>query len=110
MRRRPAYDAQRFNPPAPVASVTLRQLVTGAAFFIVPMLIDSGADVTLISRDVAVELGADPLDGTLYELEGFDGHVQMAEVVLLELVFLGKRFKGQFLLVDQPFGVLDGIL
>jgi hypothetical protein len=30
----------------------------------------------------------------------------MAELVLLELVFLGKRFKGQFLLVDQPFGVL----
>jgi hypothetical protein len=30
----------------------------------------------------------------------------MAEVVLLELAFFGKRFKGQFLLVDQPFGVL----
>lgn len=70
------------------------------------MLMESGADVTLIPRDVAEKLGADPLDGALYELEGFDGHVQIAEVVLLELVFLGKRFKGQFLLVDQPFGVL----
>jgi predicted aspartyl protease len=102
----PIYDAQRFNPPAPVASVTVHQLVNGAVLSDVPMLMDSGADVTLISRDVAEKLGAEPLEETRYELQGFDGSVQMAEVVLLELVFLGKRFKGQFLLIDQPLGVL----
>jgi hypothetical protein len=50
----PAYDAEHFDPPAPVASVTLRHLVTGVSLSDVPMLMDSGADVTLLPRD-AVE-------------------------------------------------------
>lgn len=44
----PEYDAENFEPPAPVAYVTLRNPVTGVLLSDVPMLIDTGADATLV--------------------------------------------------------------
>ena len=44
----PAYDTSRFNPPAPLAWVALENMESGDFVSGVPMLIDSGADVTLI--------------------------------------------------------------
>ena len=41
------YDANQFDPPAPVAHVTLRHPATGVSISDVPMLLDTGADVTL---------------------------------------------------------------
>jgi hypothetical protein len=41
----PAYDGNRFEPPAPVARVTLRH--SGGGQVEILMLLDSGADVTL---------------------------------------------------------------
>ena len=70
------------------------------------MLIDTGADVTLLPRDAVEQLGVAPLEDKLYEVEGFDGGAKLAEVVQVELVFLGKSFKGQFLLIDQTVGIL----
>jgi len=34
------------------------------------------------------------------------GILKQAQMVELELVFLGKKFSGQFLLIDQPIGIL----
>ena len=102
----PEYDANSFDPPAPVTSVTLRHPATGASLSDVPMLMDTGADVTLLPRDVVEQLGIEPVAGRVYELQGFDGETKLAEVVQLELAFLGRKFTGQFLLIDQPFGIL----
>ena len=102
----PLYDSDRFDPPAPVASVTLRHPVTGVSLSDVPLLMDSGADVTILPREAVEKLGIVPVANKVYELQGFDGSLQMAEMVQLELVFLHKRFKGQFLLIDQPVGIL----
>jgi len=102
----PAYDANRFDPPAPVAHVTLRHPVTGVSLSDVPMLMDSGADVTLLPREAVEKLEIVPVANKVYELQGFDGSLQLAEMVQLDLVFLHKRFKGQFLLIDQPIGIL----
>ena len=38
----PTYDALDFDPPAPVARVTLRNLHTGAIVSDVPLLMDTG--------------------------------------------------------------------
>ncbi len=46
----PAYDSTLFNPPAPLARVTLRNPETGAVWSDVPMLLDLGADATLIPQ------------------------------------------------------------
>jgi hypothetical protein len=44
----PEYDHENYNPPAPVAYVTLRNPATGEILSDVPMLIDTGSDTTLL--------------------------------------------------------------
>lgn len=102
----PVYEADRFDPPAPVASVTICHPATGVSLSDVPMLMDSGADVTLIPRDVIEKLEIVPVADKVYEIQDFDGSIHLAEMVQLELVFLSKRFKGQFLVIDQPIGIM----
>ncbi len=46
----PHYDATRFEPPAPLAQVTICNPDNGTLNPDVPMLLDSGADVTLIDK------------------------------------------------------------
>jgi hypothetical protein len=46
----PAYDATLFQPPAPLAFVTLRKGETERVVSDVPMLLDTGADITLVPR------------------------------------------------------------
>jgi hypothetical protein len=41
-----------------------------------------------------------------YELIGFDGTISFAPMVHLELIFCRRTFRGQFLLVDQAWGIL----
>ena len=46
----PNYESTSFVPPAPVASVTVRNIETGRMIDSVPLLLDTGADVTLLPR------------------------------------------------------------
>jgi hypothetical protein len=71
----------------------------------VPMLLDTGADVSLLPRSL-VSPPASP-DAKEYELEAFDGTKSTAPAVTAEIQFLGKSFRGQFLLIDNWHGVLD---
>lgn len=102
----PKYDGVNFDPPAPVAYVSLRDPVTGASLSDVPMLIDTGADVTLLPVSYVEQLGLQPVPDVSYEIQGFDGEPKLAKMAELDLVFLGKKFSGQFLLMDQPIGIL----
>ena len=102
----PAYDATSFQPPAPVAHVTVSSPVTGESIPNVNMLIDTGADVTLLPRTPIAQLIDSAEGGDQYELEGFNGTRTMAPAVRLELHFLGRVFRGQFLIVDQDHGIL----
>jgi hypothetical protein len=101
----PAYNAEDFRPPAPVALVTIRA-TTGRSIDDVPMLLDSGADVSLIPQGAAVSV-LDAIESSKqYEVEAFDGARSLASAVQLELQLLGKSFKGQFLLIDSPYGII----
>jgi hypothetical protein len=102
----PEYDASLFAPPAPLAQVSLRNADTGVLLSGLPMLIDSGADVTLIPQASAVGIGAVIDSTSRYELMGFDGSVSAAQAVHLDLLFLRRAFKGRFLLTSQSCGVL----
>jgi hypothetical protein len=102
----PAYDAVRFDPPAPLAQVTLRNLATGKRWPDVPMLLDSGADVTLVPRAVLDQLDLAVLTDKQYELIGFDGETRTASAVQLELLLAGRVFKGSFLLIEQDWGII----
>ena len=102
----PAYDVASFDPPAPLAQVTLRNPQNADNLTDVPMLLDSGADVTLIPTTSANQLGLVADADEIYELMGFDGSTSYAAVVRLEMIFLNRTFRGRFLLVDQEWGVI----
>lgn len=101
-----AYDPTWFDPPAPLARVTLRAPETGQQISDVPLLIDSGADVTLLPADSVRLLGVVEAAGQRYELVGFNGSVSLAPAVRLEVIFCRRTFRGQFLLTEQEWGVL----
>jgi len=100
-----AYDSDLFDPPAPLARVTLRAIQTRKVIADVPMLIDSGSDLTLIPEASVAELGPHP-GADKVELQGFDGRVTAARSVELDLIFLGITFRGRLAVVDSPVGVL----
>ena len=102
----PKYDTENFDPPAPVASVSVRDPGTGASLSKVPMLIDTGADITLLPASLVEQLRMKQVPDIPYEIQGFDGEPKLAKMVELELFFLGRKFSGQFLLIDQPVGIL----
>ena len=102
----PAYDAIRFTPPAPLALVTFRNRVTGTCVSDVPMLLDSGADVSLVPRQTVLALGVSIDPAAVYELMGFDGNRSLAQAVNLDLHFLKRTFRGRFLLTGHECGIL----
>ena len=102
----PGDDAIRFAPPAPLALVTFRNIATGASASAVPMLLDSGADVSLAPRQTILPLGVSIDPAAVYELMGFDGNRSSAQAVHLDLIFLGRTFRGRFLLTDHECGIL----
>ena len=101
----PAYDDRLYVPPAPVARVVVRHPDREKSVGDVPMLIDSGADATLLPRSAATSLG---LEGTgeRYQLVGFDGTISESEAVLASLAFLRWNFRGRYLLTDADVGVI----
>jgi len=102
----PSYDASSFDPPAPVASVTLRSQDGGAIVHAVVMLVDTGSDVTLLPHVAVDRLGVLLLAGQSYELVGFDGSRSFAPVVTLDMVFLNRAFRGRYLLIEDDRGIL----
>ena len=101
-----AYDKNKFQPPAPVANVVFRNPNNGATWSDVPMLLDTGADVTLVPRVALEHLGIEPDPNRQYELLSFDGSASLAQIAQLELVFLNRRFRGSYLLIDQDHGIM----
>ena len=89
-----------------MALVTVRSPRKGTSINNIPMLIDTGADVSLLPR-LPLESLIDPEEEQgQYELEGFDGTHSLATAVRLEVQFIGKVFRGSFLLIDQDYGIL----
>jgi predicted aspartyl protease len=102
----PSYDAVHFDPPAPVAQVMLRNPHSGATVSDVLLLVDTGADITLLPRTAVEQLGVPLLGGQRYELMGFDGNKSFASVVMLDLLFLQRAFRGRYLLIEEERGIM----
>ncbi len=52
------YDAGRFDPPAPLALVIVKSEQLGIVIADVPMLLDTGADVSLLPRSYVAQLAS----------------------------------------------------
>ena len=87
----PEYDAENFEPPAPVAYVTLRNPATGVLLSDVPMLIDTGADATLVPSNAVDQLGISVEESDI-EDQVFDGEIKRLKLARMELYLLGKKF------------------
>jgi len=70
------------------------------------MLIDTGADATLLPSNAIEQLGIAVGEDTNIEVQVFDGEIKRLKLVKLELYFLDKKFTGEYLLVDRPIGIL----
>src|SRR5919197_2895405 len=102
----PDYDAENFEPPAPVAYVTSRNPATGVLLSDVPMLIDTGADVTVLPSTAVEQIGVSTEEGAEFEIQTFDGEIKRLRLARLELFVLGKKFAGEYLLMDRSIRIL----
>lgn len=101
----PDYDSVLFNPPAPVAFVTLINPENNLQIDNVPMLLDTGADATLIPRTCSQTLGLE-LENEIWEMESFDGSKGQSAVIRLQMIFQGISFRGDYLLIEQDYGII----
>ena len=85
----PAYDDRLFSPAAAVVPVTLRGLHSIKIQSEILMLIDSGADVTLVPKSAVDSLELERSDRR-FELVAFDGSKSESEEIHAELTFLGR--------------------
>ena len=100
------YDGQHFDPPAPVAMVSLGTVDRVRHVANVRMLIDTGADITLIPRSCAEQLGLLEKTDAVFHLQGYDGADATVEAVEARLFFLGQGYCGTFPLIDDDCGIL----
>ena len=103
----PTYDASHFDPPAPVGSGDAPRTRTVERWSpTCQLLLDTGADVTLLPRMAVERLGVPLLANEQYELMGFDGSRSFAPVVMLDMLFLRRAFRGRYLLTEEERGIL----
>ena len=101
----PRYDALHYDPPAPIAQVALRA-ANGATVADVLLLLDTGADTTLLPRSAIARLSVSADPALAYELIGFDGSRSITQAIDLDMIFLQKAFRGRYLLIDEARGIL----
>ncbi len=99
-----AFDAVRFDPPAPVVTVVVRNPMARENQADVLMLVDTGADITVIPRNILAQLGVILQADETFETIGFGGEVREADAVRLEITVLGRVFRGLFLTTDTDWG------
>jgi len=97
----PKYDEEHFSPAAPMANVILRNPATKNTISDVEMLVDTGADITLIPRLYVNKLNLEIDFSQSYQVIGFDGNTSFAQSAFVEILLLKKTFKGRFWLIDN---------
>ena len=102
----PGYEAARFNPPPgrpggaaqpPQWGYGLRRAVASG----------HGCRRHLVARATVERLGVPTFPGQHYELMGFDGSRSFAPVVIADMIFLKRVFRGRYLLMEGEGGILD---
>jgi hypothetical protein len=98
------YEAGDFEPPVAVARVVVRG-PTNASVVNVPLLVDTGSDVSFLPADAVDAVGA-ALSPSSCAVESFNGMRASYEETTASIEFLGYRFRGQFLVTPAGYGIL----
>lgn len=100
----PVYEAGDFEPPAPLVRAVVRG-PGGLACDSVPLLVDTGADVSLIPLEVAkvVQAETHPSNAPIQFLNGDQVTYLQSD---LTVEFLTYRFRGPFLVAESTYGIL----
>jgi predicted aspartyl protease len=93
------------DPPVPVAEVNLKKINSPERSRSLEMVLDTGADISLLPRSVLEEIGIKP-SGKKFLLVGFDGSTIESEIYVLQVILLGKRFEGAYSAIDEPIGII----
>lgn len=99
----PRYESRLFQPPAPVVEGIVRG-PTGQQAEVL-LLLDSGADVTVLPRICAHAAGA-RIRQSGVPLRFYDGSVATFDVAALNLDLLRYRFPGTYVIADAEYGLL----
>ncbi len=99
------YNDQ-YEPPAPFSQITLRNIETSETVRNVPMLLDTGSDITLLPLTYCSSIGIQVSEEKTLDLFGFDGSTSQGFLAYVELQFGGKQFRGNFVAYDQTEGIL----
>lgn len=94
-----SYDSENFAPPAPVAFVKLINPVTGQATPDVPMLLDSGADITVLPAAAVSRIGVIP-EGEI-ATQVYNGQPFMSKVARLHIKLGKARYPGEYVVAEQ---------
>jgi len=98
--------SEAYSPPAPTANIKLRNPDTLETVSRVPMLLDTGSDITLLPLSYCRLIGIEPSTTDFLRLVGFDRTISVAYYIRLELIFLNKLFRGNFLVYDEAEGII----
>lgn len=84
------YDNQHYNPPAPVLPITIRSPGDSVKQITIDVLVDTGADMTVLPRALINALGAEP--ASTYDVFGI-GRVSIGpcDTYFLEFEIAGTR-------------------
>ncbi|MBC8141056.1 MAG: hypothetical protein H7Y38_06405 [Armatimonadetes bacterium] len=105
----PQYVLDYSEQPAPVGLVTFHRLDDeNVAVSDVRMLLDAGADATLVPRYVAERLNVTLADSTTkgVRLSGYDATESGTIVTRLRMDFNGKKFRGDYAVTDSEVGII----
>lgn len=102
----PDYDSFLFRPPAPVAFVTLLNPQNNLQKSRVPMVLDTGADLTLVPLFAIEDLDLDYSGNPEIKLEGFDGTKSVSHSADLFIFFEEQKFRAKFPLIEQSYGII----
>ena len=101
----PAYNTFDFDPPAPVALVTFVHPDTGQRMDNVPMLLDTGADASIVPQVVVTALGMSERTKA-YEVTFLEGDTATLRSTHLQMKWLSFTFTGEFLVTQAAHGVI----
>ena len=98
-----AYDTTGWDPPAPIVRATVRG--PSQVAIAVPMLIDTGSDITVVPRSVAEAVGA-ALHPSRISVQFYSGAEETWDEAHLTVGLARFRFEGLFLVAESSYGIL----